>query len=150
PGRHLRAATLLAAIGFIAVAVKLGGVPTADCAPSNLDASVGAGQLSVRLSKPSLACGGDAGRFLPHHGHVMHLFLVLLPRRAPLLPLHPTQLVGRFVHDVPEQSEGRYQAYADVVDATGAPATALGEVTLPAAPGVPLGGDDAAGDGPPI
>jgi hypothetical protein len=80
----------------------------------------------------------------------MHLFLVRLPGLDRLLHLHPREVGGRFEQAVPERSEGRYQAFADVVDATGAPATALGEVTLPAAPGAALAGDDAAGEGPSI
>jgi hypothetical protein len=151
PGRPRKAPTILAAMAFAAVAVTLGGgVPPADCAPGSLDATVGAGQLSLRLAKPGLACGGDAGRLLPDHGHLMHLFLVRLPGLDRLLHLHPREVGGRFVQDVPERSQGRYQAFADVVDATGAPATALGEVTLPAAPDAPLAGDDAAGEGPAI
>jgi hypothetical protein len=148
--RRRAVGTLLAAVGFAGVAVALGGLPPADCAPRGLEASVAAGQLTLRLPKPGLACGSDAGRFLPDHGHLMHLFLVRLPGLDRILHLHPRQIEGRFVQDLPERSAGRYQAFADVVDATGAPATALGEVTLPAATGGLLAGDDAAGEGPAI
>jgi hypothetical protein len=148
--RRHTVSTVLATVVFVAVAVKLGGVPPATCAPGTLDASVVGGQLNLRFPKPALGCGGDAGRFLPDHGHVMHLFLVRLPGLDRVLHLHPRQIDGRFVQDVPEGAEGRYQAFADVVDATGVPATVLGEVTLPAAPGARLAGDDAAGEGPSI
>lgn len=152
-GRRRTAATVLAAAAFVGVAVWLGGgVPPADCAARALDASVAAGRLTIRLPQPALACGSDARRLVPDHGHPMHLFLVRLPGLDRLLHLHPTAVEGqfvegRFVEDVPERSEGRYQIFADVVDATGAPSTALGEVTLPAAPGAQLAGDDAAGEG---
>ena len=152
-GRRRTAATVLAAAAFVGVAVWLGGgVPPADCAARALDASVAAGRLTIRLPQPALACGSDARRLVPDHGHPMHLFLVRLPGLDRLLHLHPTAVEGQFVEgrvveDVPERSEGRYQIFADVVDATGAPSTALGEVTLPAAPGAQLAGDDAAGEG---
>jgi hypothetical protein len=150
PTRIRTPTAIVAAVGFVALAIELGGLPPADCAPREVQATVAAGQLTLRLPKPALGCGRDAGRLLPDHGHAMHLFLVRLPGLDRLLHLHPTEVEGRFVHDVPERSEGRYQLYADVVDATGTPATALAEVTLPAGPGGALTGDDAAGEGPPI
>jgi hypothetical protein len=140
-GRDIAGAAL-ATLAFVAVAIKLGRFPPPAGAAAALDVSVAAGRLSLRV--PSLA-------LLPDHGHLVHLFLVRVPGLDGILHLHPSQGEdGRFVEDLPGGAAGRYQVYADVVDASGAPATFVGEVELPAAPGRPLAGDDAAGEGPPI
>jgi hypothetical protein len=149
--RHAKTWTALAVVGFVGLALALGRAPAAECSPGALEASVASDQLSLRLPDAPLGCGGRGSALLPDHGHLMHLFLVRVPGLDRILHLHPRPAGdGRFVQDLPELSAGRYQAFADIVDAAGAPLTVQGDLTLPSSSGRAPSGDDAVGTAPSI
>ncbi len=90
-------------------------------------------------------------KFIPDHGHLMHLFLLRLPGMERLWHLHPERIEkGDFAEDLPSMPGGRYQIFADVVDDGGFPWTLVGEIDLPAIAGRPLAGDDSEASAAPI
>ncbi len=88
------------------------------------------------------------GEVIPDHNHLMHLFLIELPGMNRMWHLHPTLLEGgAFADDLPDMPAGRYQVFADVVDARGFPWTLVGTVDLPQINGGALRGDDSSWSG---
>lgn len=119
--------------------------------PLGMDARVDGGTLTLQLQ----GSGWQEQRLddlLPDHDHLMHLFMLHEPELEQVFHLHPSErAAGLFTVELPTAPAGRYRLFADVVHATGVPETLVAELTLPAAlPGVQLGGDDAAGRGPPL
>lgn len=119
--------------------------------PLRMDARVDGGTLTLKL----LSSGWQEQRLddlLPDHDHLMHLFMLHEPELEQVFHLHPSErAAGLFTVELPAAPAGRYRLFADVVHATGVPETLVAELNLPTAlPGVPLGGDDAAGRGPPL
>ena len=91
------------------------------------------------------------GEVIPDHGHLMHLFLLHLPELDRMWHLHPNLVGGdTFAVDLPDLPAGRYQAFADVVDARGFPWTLIGSIDLPQVTGKALAGDDSAWSGAPL
>lgn len=77
------------------------------------------------------------------HNHLMHLFLIRVPKMDHFLHLHPDRTDGgEFVIQLPNLPAGRYQIFADVVHQTGFPTTMVGEVELPDISSRPVSGDD--------
>ncbi len=90
----------------------------------------------------------NMGEVVPDHNHLMHLFLIELPGMNRMWHLHPTLAEGgAFVDDLPTMPAGRYQVFADVVDARGFPWTLVGTVDLPQINGNALTGDDSTWSG---
>jgi hypothetical protein len=107
-----------------------------------------AGRLGMRFGLPSETRLDD---LIPDHNHLMHLFLVREPGMESFWHLHPNQIEpGVFVDRLPAMPPGRYRIFADIVHGSGFPETQVGEVTLPAVPGVALTGDDCAWTGNPL
>src|SRR5579864_122170 len=91
------------------------------------------------------------GDVIPDHGHLMHLFLLRLPKLDAMWHLHPDQIAGdAFAVNLPDMPAGRYQVFADVVDPRGYPWTLVGSIDLPQIFGKPLAGDDSAWSGAPL
>ncbi|MGH9497654.1 MAG: hypothetical protein ACRD3L_00780 [Terriglobales bacterium] len=85
---------------------------------------------------------------IPDHNHLMHLFLIRLPRMDYFFHLHPTKTDdGQFMLQLPDLPAGRYQIFADVVHQNGFPTTMVGEVELPSISNQPLTGDNSEWDG---
>lgn len=119
--------------------------------PLQMDARMDGGTLTLQLA----SSGWQEQRLddlLPDHDHLMHLFMLHEPELEQVFHLHPSErAAGLFTVELPAAPAGRYRLFADVVHATGVPETLVAELTLPSAlPGAPLGGDDAAGRGPPL
>lgn len=90
----------------------------------------------------------NMGDVIPDHNHLMHLFLIELPGMNRMWHLHPTLAAdGAFVDDLPTMPPGRYQVFADVVDARGFPWTLVGTIDLPQINGAALSGDDSTWSG---
>ncbi len=89
-------------------------------------------------------------KFIPDHGHLMHLFLIRLPYMDRMYHLHPERIDGgSFLENLPTVFGGKYQIFADIVDDNGVPWTAIGQINLPNIAGMPLSGDDSqASEGP--
>jgi len=89
-------------------------------------------------------------KFIPDHGHLMHLFLIRLPYMDRMYHLHPARIEGGlFLENLPTVFAGKYQIFADIVDDNGVPWTAVGQIDLPTIAGLPLSGDDSqASQGP--
>ena len=102
----------------------------------------GQGDLWTTYIKPE--------KFIPDHGHLMHLFLIRLPYMDRMYHLHPERIEGRsFLENLPTVVAGKYQIFADIVDDNGVPWTAVGQIDLPNVAGMPLSGDDSqASEGP--
>src|ERR1700727_1567157 len=102
----------------------------------------GQGDLWTTYIKPE--------RFIPDHGHLMHLFLIRLPYMDRMFHLHPERIQGgSFLENLPTIVAGKYTIFADIVDDNGVPWTAVGQIDLPNVVGVPLSGDDSqASEGP--
>src|SRR5207249_2191677 len=107
-------------------------------------------KLRLRLEDPGWF-NRRTDDLLPDHGHLMHLFMVNLPRIDQVWHLHPERGSdpGEFTQQLPDMPAGRYALYGDIVHANGIAETVTTQLDLPAIQGVPLEGDDAAG-GPPI
>lgn len=85
---------------------------------------------------------------IPDHGHLMHLFLLRVPGLDRMWHLHPEPAGnGAFAVDLPEIPAGKYQVFADVVDARGYAWTLVGSINLPQITGRELAGDDSAWSG---
>src|SRR5260370_41565175 len=81
----------------------------------------------------------------------MHLFLIRTPAMDQVFHLHPQQVTeAEFAQPVPPGASGTYQAFADVVDATGLPWTLVGTVQLSDSRGAALEGDDSGAKTPPL
>lgn len=120
--------------------------------PPSMTAHISDGILNLQLGGPSLALRPPANDFLPDHGHLMHLFVVSMPRMDLMWHLHP-DLVGNgeFSGNLPPLPAGRYKLFADVVRASGFPETPSADLEVPfAIQGRPLSGDDAAGTALPL
>jgi hypothetical protein len=102
----------------------------------------GQGELWATYIKPE--------KFIPDHGHLMHLFLIRLPYMDRMYHLHPERIEGgSFLENLPTVFAGKYQIFADIVDDNGVPWTAVGQIDLPNVAGMPLSGDDSqASEGP--
>jgi hypothetical protein len=95
----------------------------------------GQGDLWTTYIKPE--------KFIPDHGHLMHLFLIRLPYMDRMYHLHPARIEGgSFLETLPAVFAGRYQIFADIVDDNGVPWTAVGQIDLPNVAGLLLSGDD--------
>jgi hypothetical protein len=95
----------------------------------------GQGDLWTMYIKPE--------KFIPDHGHLMHLFLIRLPYMDRMYHLHPERIEGgSFLENLPTVFAGKYQIFADIVDDNGVPWTAVGQIDLPNVDGMPLSGDD--------
>jgi hypothetical protein len=119
--------------------------------PLRIDASVHDGNhLILRLDDPGWL-NRRVDDLLPDHGHLMHLFIVNLPRIDQVWHLHPERGVepDTFTQTLASMPAGRYALYADVVHANGIADTATAQIDLPAIEGAKLTGDDAA-SGPPL
>jgi len=93
----------------------------------------------------------DPEKFIPDHGHLMHLFLIRLPYMDRMYHLHPERIEGgSFAESLPAILAGKYQIFADIVDDGGVPWTAVGQIDLPNVAGAPLSGDDAQASGGPL
>jgi hypothetical protein len=97
-------------------------------------------------------------KLIPDHGHLMHLFLLRVPKLDVFYHLHP-ELVATTKDKAADVSDtfevtlpattlpGRYQVYADVVRESGFPDTMTAEIEVPEHPiftfaGPGLSGDD--------
>jgi hypothetical protein len=119
--------------------------------PLNMSATLENGRLMLRLTDPGWAAWRKVDDLVPDHNHLMHLYVISLPDMDKVWHLHPDQIEsGVFAKDLPPMPPGRYALYGDIVHANGLPETLVAEMDLPAVPGTPLTGDDAAGSGPPI
>ena len=119
--------------------------------PLQLKAAVQNGnRLVLRLDDPGWL-NRRTDDLLPDHGHLMHLFIVNLPRMDQEWHLHPDrgEEPDTFTQNLGPMPAGRYALYADVVHANGLAETATAQIDLPAIEGTKLTGDDAA-SGPPI
>ena len=70
-------------------------------------------------------------RYLPDHGHEMHLFLVRMPALDHLAHLHPVRVELAFEQTLPSLPAGHYQLFADVVAKNGYPITGTAQLDLP-------------------
>ncbi len=119
--------------------------------PLNMSATLENGRLMLRLTDPGWAAWRKVDDLVPDHTHLMHLYVISLPDMDKVWHLHPDQIEsGVFAKDLPPMPAGRYALYGDIVHSNGLPETLVTEIDLPAVPGTPLTGDDAAGSGPPI
>ena len=83
---------------------------------------------------------------VPDHDHLMHLYAIRQPGLDAVYHLHPNLIdTGVFRVTLPAMHPGQYKLYADIVHATGFPETLIATADIPALPGRPLAGDDAAG-----
>lgn len=99
--------------------------------------------IRAKSENPTWSAKINMGKVIPDHNHLMHLFLIELPGMNRMWHLHPTLLEGgAFTDDLPDMPAGRYQVFADVVDARGFPWTLVGTVDLPQIDGRALRGDD--------
>jgi hypothetical protein len=82
---------------------------------------------------------------LPDHNHLMHLYVIRLPRMDQVWHLHP-ELAGdgRFRQLLPDMPSGRYALYGDIVHASGLAETVTTQIDLPEVYGGEPTGDDAA------
>jgi hypothetical protein len=118
--------------------------------PLALRPSVEGNRLTLGLDDPGWLTR-RTDDLLPDHGHLMHLYAIRLPGMDLVWHLHPEPAAnGGFTQQLPAMPAGRYALYGDVVHVSGLAETAVAEIDLPAIPGEPLTGDDAAGEGPPI
>jgi hypothetical protein len=103
----------------------------------------GQGDLWTTYIKPE--------KFIPDHGHLMHLFLIRLPYMDRMYHLHPARIEGgSFLENLPTVIAGKYQIFADIVDDNGVPWTAIGKIDLPNVTGMPLSGDDSQASEAPV
>jgi len=80
---------------------------------------------------------------IPDHGHLMHLFVISMPRMDKMWHLHPDRADSdSFAQKLPSMPAGQYEVFADVVDKNGFPWTMVGNVNLPQINGAALVGDD--------
>ncbi len=104
--------------------------------------------IRAKSENPTWASKVNMGEVVPDHNHLMHLFLIELPGMNRMWHLHPTLLEGEaFADDLPAMPAGRYEVFADVVDARGFPWTLVGTVDLPEIEGGALSGDDSSWSG---
>ena len=119
--------------------------------PLTFKASVKEGkQLVLKLEDPGWL-NRRTDDLLPDHGHLMHLYVVNLPRMDQAWHLHPERGAepDTFTQPLPQMAAGDYALYGDIVHANGIAETVTGRIDLPAIAGTPLTGDDAA-SGPPV
>jgi hypothetical protein len=118
--------------------------------PLEMSASVDpSGVLRLNLSDPGWL-RRTFDDLVPDHNHLMHLYAIRQPGMDAVYHLHPEQVEsGVFRLDLPKMQPGEYKLYADIVHANGFPETMVASVNVPALPGRPLAGDDAAGCAPP-
>src|SRR5260370_25278318 len=75
------------------------------------------------------------------HGHLMHLFVIIVPVLDRMWHLHPERIAGgAFAQELPSMPAGRYQIFADIVDKDGFPWTLVGSVALTQINGKTLAG----------
>jgi hypothetical protein len=118
--------------------------PTAETALENGRRLV----IRAKSENPTWSDKINMGEVIPDHNHLMHLFLIELPGMNRMWHLHPTVLEGgAFADDLPAMPAGRYQVFADVVDARGFPWTLVGTVDLPQINGGAISGDDSSWSG---
>ncbi len=118
--------------------------------PLQFNTTVQGNQLLLRLVDPGWL-NRRTDDLLPDHNHLMHLYTVRLPQMERVWHLHPERREdGLFTQQLPAMAAGRYALYGDIVHANGVPETVTANIDLPAIPGTPLTGDDAAGEAPPL
>jgi hypothetical protein len=119
--------------------------------PPHVNASIQHGNRLLLRAEPSRIPTGFRARLarsrfddlIPDHGHLMHLFLVRVPRLDRFWHLHPEQLEpGIFAQYLPAISAGHYRIFADIVHRSGFPETMIGDIDLPAIDGEAISGDD--------
>lgn len=109
------------------------------------------GRLMLRLADPGWLRFRKVDDLVPDHNHLMHLYVISLPRMDRVWHLHPERVdAGLFAKDLPAMAAGPYALYGDIVHADGLPETLVSDVTLPAIAGKPMQGDDSGGSGPPL
>ncbi|MBL8212967.1 MAG: hypothetical protein JNK87_19790 [Bryobacterales bacterium] len=115
--------------------------------PLEMNASlVDGGILRLDLRDPGWFSARRVDDFLPDHNHLMHLYVLRLPKMERVWHLHPDMTsAGVFTYALPPMPAGRYALYADVVHESGLPETMAAEIDLPELAGKPLSGDDSAG-----
>ncbi len=120
--------------------------------PLHISASVSGGaELRLQLTDPGWMRMRKLDDLVTDHGHLMHLFLLRWPAMDQVYHLHPEQTAtGMFSTDLPDVPAGTYRLYTDIVHESGLAETAIGDVTLTAVQGKPLGRDDAAGSAAPV
>ena len=124
--------------------------------PPKLTITIDGGRLVLHappLTRPLNVWGTitTINKFLPDHGHLMHLFLIRTPGMDQMFHLHPTQLDdGDFIESLPVGAGGSYQVFADVVDTSGLPWTLTGRVELAGSGSGSLSGDDSQASAPTI
>lgn len=107
--------------------------------------------LDLKLRDPGWLRQRTMDDFIPDHNHEMHLYVIRWPDMDVLFHLHPQPIrAGEFRLALPSMPSGHYRLYADVVHASGFPETIVSELTVPKVRGVPLLGDDAEGEAPPV
>ena len=90
----------------------------------------------------------EPGSLLPDHNHLMHMFLVRMPGMDVFWHLHPQPGGSEeawFSTNLPSLPAGHYRIFADIVQATGAAPTLIGDIDLPDVTGAELTTDDAGG-----
>jgi hypothetical protein len=107
------------------------------------------GELTLRFENPAWLNRGDDD-FVPDHGHLMHLYVIRMPRMDSVWHLHPDRrAAGYFEQELPTMPAGRYALFADVVHSNGLAETATTMIDVSeVSPGRPLQGDDAGGPVP--
>jgi len=118
--------------------------------PLQVNATVHGNQLTLKLHDPGWL-NRRMDDLIPDHGHLMHLYVLSLPRMDQAWHLHPErgEEADTFVQALPPMPAGRYALYGDIVHVSGLGETVTSRLDLPAIEGVKLSGDDAA-SGPPI
>jgi hypothetical protein len=110
-------------------------------------------RLEIRMERTDVRSPAyiRLGDVIPDHGHLMHLFLLHVPKLDAMWHLHPDPVEGgAFAVDLPDMPAGRCQIFADVVDPRGYPWTLVGSIDLPQMSGKPLAGDDSMWSGAPL
>ena len=112
--------------------------------PIGLQATVENGnQLVLQLRDPGWL-NRRTDDLLPDHNHLMHLYVIGLPRMDRVWHLHPELGdTGTFRQSLPTMPAGRYALYGDIVHANGIGETLTAQLDLPAIQGQELTGDDA-------
>jgi hypothetical protein len=113
--------------------------------PLTFEPSLDRGVLRLKFHDPGWL-NRRVDDLLPDHGHLMHLYVVSLPRMNQAWHLHPARGddPDTFLQALPPMAAGEYALYGDIVHASGLAETVTGRVALPAIAGQPLTGDDAA------
>ena len=104
------------------------------------------GQLVLRIGDSKWHSRRDQTvmtALIPDHGHLMHLFLVRTPQMDRFYHLHPERTDDQvFTQQLPALPAGHYEAFADIVRASGFPDTMTAEIDLPDLSGGATSGDD--------